>query len=254
MNLNPLSNTLTFKTPSGFDVTIREQNGEDDEIISKMKNSTDGSAVNKFLANIITSHNGTKVTHEGIILWKNKDKYYTLLKSRIFSLGGTITYKHQCVNLECQKESTFEENLNLYDRDFSKPLEESEIDFQYQVTPYVNGEKLEEELTLSSGKKIKYKYLNGESEKQLLAANKDEISKNTELLVRGIQWFHEEKWQLLLNFRSLSSKDMREIRENIKKFDLPFDAVSEVKCPFCQNRDKISLMAQADFFFPLETL
>ena len=252
---NPnLGKTLTFKTPSGFDVTIREQDGADDETISKLKNAMDGTAVNKLVSSIITDYKGGRVTPETILKFKNRDKYYILFKSRVFSIGDSITYKHKCPNLECQKDTIYEEDLNQYDRDFSKPEEETKTDFPYQVQPYINADKLEEEIGLSSGKKVKYKYLNGESEKKLLAANKDEINKNTELLVRDIQWWHEDKFQPLMNFKVMSTKDMAEIRKHIKLHDSPFEAISEVRCPVCQTTDKISLMAQTDFFFPQEIL
>jgi len=252
--MEALQKTLTFKTPSKFEITIREQDGADDETISKLKNAMDGSAVNKLVASIITDYKGKRVTPEDVLKFKNRDKYYILFKSRVFSIGDSITYKHKCSNPDCQKETTYEEDLKQYDRDFSKADTDTKTDFEYQVQPYLNGDKLEEELTLSSGKKVKYKYLNGESEKQMLASNKDEMTKNTELMVRDIQWFHEDKWQLLRNFKVMSPKDMAEIRRHIKLHDLTFEAISELKCPYCQTLDRVSLMAQPDFFFPQEIL
>ena len=253
----PLSNTTKFKTPSLFEVTIREQDGNDDEIISKMKNATDGSAVNKFVASIIIDSSlnpGHRLTHNDILKWKNKDKYYVLFKSRIFSLGAELIYKYKCTKENCGKESTYEEDLSRYDRDFNKPDKDTDTGFIGQVTAYPNGEQTQAELQLSSGKKIRYKYLNGLSEKKLLEMNKEEISKNTELVVRDIEWHFEEKWQKLSNFKVFTAREMGEIRKHIKENDLPFDAISECTCPFCHNTDRISLMAQPDFFFPAETL
>lgn len=249
---NIIGKTLNFKTPSGMNVVIREQNGDDDEIISKMKNATDGSAVNKFIAAIVMDCNGHRPTYENILKWKVRDKYYVLLKSRIFSIGDNLIFKYKCINNDCGKETEYEENLNPYDRDFSKPIDETNNDFDYQIQPYETGEASEIELLLSSGKKIKYELLNGNSEKMLLAANKDEISKNTELIVRSIQWYNEGKWQKLSNFRIMSPRDMKEIRSHINKHDLPFEAISELKCPYCKNSSKVSLLAQPDFFFPQE--
>ena len=44
---------LPIKLPSGESVIIREQNGEDDEVISKSKDTLDGSSITKFLKGII---------------------------------------------------------------------------------------------------------------------------------------------------------------------------------------------------------
>ena len=249
---NILGKTSKFKTPSGFEITIREQTGEDDEVISKMKNNNDGSAINKFVASIIVEcslYPGKKLTANEILKWKVRDKYYTLFKSRMFSLGEELIYKHKCSNINCNKESDYEEDLKPYDRDFSLPEQESKTDFKYQVIPYKNGE-LTAEFRLSSGKEIKYKYLSGLSEKKLLDFNKEEISKNTELVVREIELLIGDKWQLIENFKVFSAREMSEIRKHIKENDLPFEAISECQCPFCSTIDQISLMAQPDFFFP----
>lgn len=256
METTNLGKVLKFTTPSKFEVTIREQTGEDDEIISRLKNASDGSSVNKFAASIIveTSLDIKKPTPNDILKWKNKDKYYTLFKSRIFSLGDTITYKHACSNADCKRENDFEEDLLQYDRDFSKDDLTSANDFKYQITPYPNGAESGHEFTISSGKKLRYLYLNGLSEKELLGMNKDNISKNTELTVRKLEWFNQDKWLTVTSFKSFSSREMVEIRESIKKNDQPFDAITEAECPYCKTVDKISLMTQPDFFFPGETL
>lgn len=253
MEAIPLSNILKFKIPSGLEVTIREQNGDDDDVISRLKNNNDGTSINKFIASICLEVEGLpgKPSHNDILKWKNRDKYYVLLKSRIFSLGETLTYNYKCINPDCGKESTFEEDLRLYDRDFSKPLEETNNGFKYQVQPYLTSSPTVE-IDLTSGKKVRYKYLNGLSEKKLLEINKDEISKNTELLVRDMEWFNGGQWHKLQRFDVFSSKDMMEIRSHITKYDMPFDAVSDCKCPYCQKVANISLLAQPSFFFPQE--
>jgi hypothetical protein len=247
-------NTTSFKTPSGFEVTIREQNGDDDDIISRMKDSLDGTAINNFISSIVVSSSikpGGKLTPDDVINLKNRDKYYILLKSRIFSLGSEITYKHKCSNVTCGKETEYEEDLKPYDFDFSKP-DEKPSGFKYQILPYKNGQSPEAEIKLSSGKKIRYTYLNGIGDKKLLELNKDDISKNTELLVRSIQCEINGKWQQLENFKFLTAREMSEIRKHVADNDTQFEAISEVICPFCKNIDHISLLTEPTFFFPLE--
>ena len=54
-------NTMEFVTPSKLRIVIREQNGEDEDIISKAKNLKDGNAIHYFLAGIIQSVDGLKI-------------------------------------------------------------------------------------------------------------------------------------------------------------------------------------------------
>lgn len=250
-----LGDTLKFKVPSGFDLTIREQNGEDDETISKMKHALKGDSVNAFVAAIVlkSSIDGDGiVSMEKVNLWKNRDKYYALLKSRMFSLGNEITYDHTCSNSNCGKTSTYEEDLLPYDRDFSLPSEETKTDFKYQVQPYTYGLSPQIELRLTSGKELRYKYLNGESEKKLLDMDKNEVSKNTDISVRSLEWNNNGTWQKIQSFKMFSSREMAEIRKHIKENDMPFEVLSECICPYCSNKDYISLISQPGFFFPGE--
>lgn len=250
-----LGRTTTFKTPSKFEVTIREQDGGDDDIISKVKDATDGSAINKFVSGLIlncsiTPNNG-KPSPNDVLKWKLRDKYYVMYKSRIFSLGADLFYYHECSNPECKQKSPYEEDLSIYDNDFDNPVEEGS---EYRVLPYSDGDKLKAEFTTRNGFQIRYNYLNGLAEKKLLKINKDEISKNTELLIRDIEWCRDEKWQPLQNFKVIPALDMQDIRTHVKKNDTPFEAISECICPYCKTVDKISLLSLPDFFFPQETL
>ncbi len=251
--------SIKFTVPSGFEITIREQTGDDDEIMSKSSSLTDGSAVNKLASAIIidSSLELKRFSPDDIKLWKNNDKYYTLFKSRLLSHGTTMQYKHECSNKECRKENDYEEDLLQYDRDLSKAPEiiaEGETQFKYKIASYPNGAELRHDFTTSSNKKLRYTYLNGESELKQLALNKDAISKNTEFILRNLEWQVQDKWAKVTNFKAFSSTDMREIRNELRKNDYPFEAISEVTCPFCKTTDKISLMASPAFFFPGETL
>lgn len=255
METTLIGKTTSFKIPSGLEVTIREQDGGDDDIISKVKDATDGSAINKFVSGITLNHSGTpnngKPSANDVLKWKLRDKYYLMYKSRIFSLGSEILYTHECSNKECRKKNKYEEDLSIYDNDFDKPSEDG---FQYKVIPYVDGDKTQAEFSTQSGLQIRYKYLNGLAEKKLLGYNQDEISKNTELTIRDIEWFKDEKWQPLQNFKGVPARDMKDIRIHVNKNDSPFEAISECICPYCKTVDKISLLSLPDFFFPQETL
>lgn len=246
--------TLTFRLPSGFDVTIREQNGNDDDILSKVSNLKDGSSMGKFLSAIIIE---PKLSMETINNWKARDKYYAIFKSRVFSLGESVTFKHKCSNTNCGKETDWEEDLTQFDNDFMvEPLKPEDEGYKepnkYQIQKYPNGDLPTHEINLSSGKKVRFTYKNGESERKLLDIKENDISKNTELLIRNLEFFDNLKWQKVQHFGLFNPKDMVEIRNNVKLFDSDWDAVAELNCPHCHNTDLISLVTQPTFFFPEE--
>lgn len=254
-----MGNTTEFVTPSKLHIVIREQNGEDEDVISKAKNLKDGNAIHYFLAGIIQTVNGAKVGSNYVENMRNRDKYYTLLKSRIFSLGETLTYHHRCSNPNCNKpqgkeDPLYEEDLSLYDKDFSDkaPVDERP-DFQYRIQPYI-AEGTHRELKLYSGKELRYKFLTGVEEKKVMQKDRDSMSKNSDIMLRELEWKNEnDQWQKVSHFGIFSSKEMTAIRKDIEKHDTPFEAISETTCPFCGTVDYISLLAQPDFFFPGET-
>lgn len=249
--------TQEFYTPDYRVVTIREQNGEDEEILSNSKNLLKGDAINFFLSRIIMTVDGDKVSTDDVLNLKNKTKYYILLKSRLLSLGNEITYKHKCSNPNCPKpqglpDTTFEEDLDLYDLNFDPANTVEKAPFKYRVTPYPD-KSTHRLLTLGTGKELKYKYLTGVEEKKLIEMPADQLNKNTDIVVRQLEWKQETgTWVKVQNFRDFSSKEMAEIRKDIVAHDMPFEAVSECTCPYCNTTDLISLMSQSDFFFPGE--
>lgn len=251
-------NTSTFVSPSKLQIVIREQNGEDEDIISKQANLMKGDAIHFFLAGIVLTVNGQKVTSKQIENWRNRDKYYTLLKSRIFSLGSELTYRHRCGNSSCTKpegkeDELYEEDLSLYDRDFSDtaPADTRE-DFKYRIEPYIQ-DGTHREFKLSTGKELRYKFLTGVEEKKVLQKDRNSMSKNSDIMLRELEWKNDqEQWQRVTHFGIFSSREMSQIRKDIEKHDMPWEAISECECPYCGHVDYISLLAQPDFFFPGE--
>jgi len=253
--------------PSGFKVTIREQNGEDDDVVSRVANNGDGTAINKFLSNIITKNDslehGKYTSENDIKLWKLKDKYYLLLASRLFSLGGEMKFEYTCPQPECQKPTVLEELLQRYDwpldKEIPKEGDENYEDFirdfyaPYVVTRYPNGAETHKEFILSSGLPVRYKYLDGIGEKSILDKSKGNISKNDELTARDFSIKKGEKWQKVTNFAMFSARLMQEIRANVKKNDSQFEISSDIHCQHCDNLNTVSLISLPNFFFPDET-
>lgn len=252
-------NTSEFVSPSKLNIVIREQNGDDEDVISKQKNLIKGDAIHYFLAGVMITVNGNKVSSTFVENMRNRDKYYTLLKSRIFSLGSELNYRHHCSNPDCskpqgQEDPLYEEDLSLYDMDFSENApKDDRPDFQYRIKPYVQ-EGTHRELKLDTGKELRYKFLTGIEEKKVLQKDRSSMSKNSDIMLRELEWKNEiDQWQKVTHFGIFSSKEMRQLRKDIEINDMPFEAVSECTCPFCGTIDYISLLAQPDFFFPGET-
>lgn len=257
-NVNPFKSPLkTIKLPSGKTITIREQNGDDDTIISRLKNANDGTSIPSFVAAItMEDENKKKPTIQDVMKWKVNDIYVTVLKSRLFSLGKIVDFTLTCPKENCKKESSYEEDLSKYDWDYTKPFPEigSEDYNKYRCKPYANGQELERVLTLSSGKEIKYKCRTGESETLILEMPEDSISKNTELTIRKLQLKAPEgKYLTLSSFTLLSARDMKEIRKDIADNDPVFEFASECICTNhkCKNALTISVLTQPNFFFPV---
>lgn len=266
--INPLKSiyegvpTTTFRMPSGFDISIRETNGDDDDVLSKYKDSMEGNSGHKLISGIIMDnslHRGEPTTASEVMGWKLKDKYYTLLKSRIFSLGPIMLFTHKFAD---GTEEQFEEDLSMYDWDLTKPLPEQFITeagvrklnplyFKYRISRA--SAESERSIILSSGKRIKYEYISGLGERILLDKNRDDMSKNDELRARNLKLdMGGGSFQTMESFKLFNSKEMSEIRADIEKNDQEWKCITELQNPKDGSIEIISLITIPDFFFPLQ--
>jgi hypothetical protein len=157
--------TTTFTLPTGSSVTIRETDGEDEDVISRVGDALDGASINKFISRIVIKHSAypdTRITPEMVKSWPLADKYYTLLKSRVHSLGEELIFMFKCPEKDCLKESKQAENLNIYDHDLSigNP-DESEPHYEKKVKLYPNKSQTSFTHTLSTGKVVFFDLLSG---------------------------------------------------------------------------------------------
>lgn len=250
--------TETVYLPDGFIVTIRERNGDDEDILSKVKDNKDNTAINNFLASIITE---PKLTPKQIGEMKIKNKYYLLFRSRMQSLGAKVVFKHTFTGDEDKtKEAFFDEDLPNWDWDFSKPYidfpfkPENPGYFKYKCKPYPDGTREQDmfESSTTSGKKYRMKYLTGDGETKTLKKQQNELSINDKLRVRDFQiQMSSGAWQTIERFNMLSSRDMAEIRTKLEEMDSPFDLMVETVNPLTGSQEFISMFLKEDFFFPL---
>lgn len=245
--------------PSGIEVKFREQNGDDDEILSLIRNNEDGSSIPRFINAILKSDNPTTNkpwTYQEIEQWRTNDQLYLLLYSRAMSLGEEMDVVFTCPHCETPDQK-FKEDLRGYFYDYKKPIPKvGEPGYnKYACPTYLdNGRK--REVTLSSGKLIRYKYKTGALDTKTLEIDEKDISSNTPLRLRELSIKQGEQWMVVQVFNIFSGKEMKEIRQDIALYDPTFEAVSEYKCqnPKCKKVHKLSLIVQPDFFFPGATL
>ena len=259
-NTVDLGNTLKVPMPSGFILTIREQNGEDDDVLSKVTDNNNTESLHNFLAGIIIENSqlekGKYTTANDIKKWKLKDKYYLALKSRLHSLGPDITFDNPCKAKGCTHKTSYEEDLSKFDQDLSQPIKKrgDEGYDEGLITTYPNKQETHRIITLASKKVIRYKYIDGIGENKVLEVSEDKLTKNIELRARSIelqkQAGSKEEWQKIENFKMFTAREMKEIRIDIKKNDGKFEMFSDLKCGKCNNVVTVPLIAFSNFFFP----
>lgn len=247
---------LEVTLPSGFAVTIREQNGNDDDILSNVANATTGVSFAKFLAEIIIKDHrtGHRINFEKILDWKVNDLYYLILASRVHSLGAEVEFRVLCSTPTCKRTTRFEEDLTHFLSDFSRtnPKEGEDGYFKYRAIPYPHGADVDVIKELSTGKKIKFNYLTVIGENEYLKSNAETLSTNKQLLVRNIALGTEgNQWIPLANFGIFSPREMMEIRTAVKNEDIEWEPIMECICPHCKLQQNISVVQQPDFFYPL---
>lgn len=244
--------------PSRNTVTIREQTGNDDDVISSQGDSGDMSGpLNKFVASLIIKHsydfpkNENTITANEVLNIPLRDKYFILMASRIFSISPTIKFTWDW--RDARQPVHYEEDLVQYLPDFSQENlpEPGDPDyFKYRVEPYTSQEAFRE-LTLGSGKNVRYKWLDGHGENYMLNLTDGQRSINTPLKARFIELKLEDgNWVKITDFGSFKPIEMSEIRADIEKWDKSFDGLTDIQNPYTKEVISIPLLSIPDFFFP----
>ena len=252
-----IGKTIDFVTPSGKNVTIREQNGDDDDLISNQYHAKNGNHLNMFIAAIVVSTDMTpngKLSAKDVLNMKVRDKYAILIQSRCFSLGKEIRFEYDWGSDQGGKVE-YTEDLSQFIFDYSNPdypMIGDEGYFEYRIRPYLNGDESGREFELSSGKKVKYKYITGVAERKLLELPPAQLSKNTELKIRDVEQFVDNAWHKMESFRFFKPQDMKELRDDVKMHDPDTMLASELENPRTGEIVNFPIILAPDFFFPGE--
>lgn len=246
---------MTFTTPSGHQVTIREQNGADDDILSNPATAADGMNISQFISAIVIECDYTKnkrLTAEDAQNLPSLDRYCILFNSRIFSLGETMEFTYDW-GQEGGKVD-YEQDLRDFLFDYSTVPAAAEMDAKPNAIPfYPNGGQVTDiEFTLTSGKEMKFDLLTAKGEAYAINLPLDKQTKNQVFVARNLQMKVNEKWERVLNFAMFSPRDMREIRAQVLGQDPIFTGSTEIENPVTHQTQTISVVAIRDFFYPGE--
>jgi hypothetical protein len=240
----------TFTGPSGKIFELREQNGEDDDLLSKMglNNGKEIIIINQFLAGVILSIDGAKpVTPEMVKHLLLRDKYAAFIHSRIFSLGDKLRFEYSFDSTKPPAE--YEEDLTQYIWDYSKefPANDSELYNPQRIRPYNNQEGLIEVITDHNTYRLDY--IDGNGEDYLFKLEVHVI--NAELTARNLKVkTQEDKFELVKNYKEISSRELAYIRKAVKELDPVPQVNISIEHPTTGEAIEMPLLAIRDFSFP----
>lgn len=251
-------NTTTFKLPSGYEMTIREQNGNDDDILTNKALATDLSNLDAFIAAIVVKTdlpfnlNG-KLTLEGTKKLPLRDKYFILIKTRVFSIGETLQFPYHWEDSE--QPDTYSEDLTQYLWDYNEPLPQvgEEGYFSERIEPYKLDALEPIKIVTPSGKTLSFNVLNNAGEKYLLNLPKEQQTKNSNLKARNLNLKTEVGWEKVEHFGMFSRADMEYIRKKVKEYDPEIMLLTEVTNPRETTiKNSFPILQLGGFFFPEE--
>ncbi len=249
------TDAIKLVTPSGFEVIIRQQTGEDDDVISNPNGAYLGEALNKFVQGIIIKlgANGTAPSYNDIENMKLGDKYFIMIASRMFSLGPVLKFEYEWDDGEVAE---YEEELENYIWDYELdgfPEKGSELYSPYRIPPHKHGDSTQMEFSITSGKKFRFTFMNGLGEKYLMTLPEDQLSKNTELKARNLEQKLGEEWVKVENFKAYTAREMSNIRKEVFDNDPITEVLTEIPHPTKKGKKIMySLLTSPDFLFPRE--
>lgn len=249
---------LTFKLPSGYEVTIREQNGEDDDILSNQANAMELKNIAAFIASIVTDTDITAtrlLTPEQAHQLPSLDKYAILFNSRIFSLGEILEFEYNWGTKEKPRELEYEIDLREMIFNYGVTPTEEEMNEKPNAIPfYPLGKQTKDiEIKTTSGKELLFDLQTGEGEAYLLNLPLEEKTKNKELIARNLRLKVNDKYEVVKNFRIFSVNDMTEIRSAVRGYDPVFQGMMPIAHPDGKDEVNIPVMAVSSFFYLRES-
>lgn len=245
---------IELTVPSGYKVIIRQQTGEDDDVISNPDGAFLGQTLNKFVQGIIIKSefsDNKSPSYQDIENMKLCDKYFVIIASRIFSLGSVVKFEYAW---DDGTVAEYEEDLNNYIWDYEQPFpKRGDLDYsEFRIPPHSQGTKRDMEFKISTGKTFKFDFMNGVGEKYLMTLPTSQLTKNAELRARNLQQKMGDKWVVISNFKPYTAREMVEIRKVIFDNDPIVQIITEIPHPKTKDTIQYNLLGSVDFLFPRE--
>lgn len=229
--------TITFTSPSGKSITIREMTGDDEDIVTRRGDAKTGKNLENLVAALVVS---PKVTSEEVGEWRVRDKYYTVFQAIKLTHGPTLRFTH-----EFSDGSTvaFEEDLDIYD--LGHENEQSCKTYIQDGDPHIFE-------VLDKGKRYQFGFyhLTSKMESALLTVPQEEMSLNDMLRDRKFFEVKEGSHLTIENFRVYSARVLAKIRSEIMRVDGDWRALITLVNPATKNSETISIFSIDEFFFP----
>lgn len=247
---------LEFTAPSGYKYTIREQNGEDDDVLSNPSEAKTLRNISRFISSLVTHTDATpsgRLSLDDAHNLPALDRYAILFNSRIFSIGNELEFTYNWGE-ENGGEVGYIQDLEDFIFDYSQEPNEEMLKEKPKAIPYYPMGKKNKDLEIitSSGKKLLYDLIDTSGESYLVNLPVDKISKNQGLIARNLRVEIDGKYEKVLNFRIFSVRDMQEIRREVQTNDPVFEGLTEITNPITGEIREISVVAIKDFFYPGE--
>jgi len=248
--------TKEVLSPSGRLFTIREQNGDDDDILSNGVLQKDLSNQNKFIQGIVIKADteSGKLTNADMDNMLLKDKYFLLFASRIHSMGEIVDFTYDWKNRGGLVE--YDDDITKYIWDYSTefPTKGHEDYFEYRMEPYTADADKTQELVLDSGKKLTFECLRVKDEKLMLKLEASQITVNRELLQRNLKLqMPNGEFVRVQSFKFFTKKDMMQIHKATNLIDSPFAPLTKIESPNEGVQPVyFPIISSPHFFFPEE--
>lgn len=246
--------TIEFVAPSGHSYELREQNGNDDDVLSNPQRAKTLHNLSDFISEIVVnnSRNKGKLTADQVHALPANDRYAILLNSRIFSLGDSVDFTFDW-GKDNGGEIEYEQGLAEFLFDYSSVPTEEELKLKDKAVPFYPepGKEKEIPVELTSGKLVCFDLLTGEGESYLI--NQDVRTKNDELRARNLKLMVDGKFEKVESFHLFNVNDMKQIRRKVAMLDPVFTGSTKVMHPVKENlASYINIVAIPDFFYPGE--
>lgn len=262
-NLIYQGQTKEITLPSGRVIILRENNGDDEGILSQLKDTKDSNNIDKYISSVVVKDLSKDKLPEGefkgvtfaeVKKWPLNDKHYVLFAARVLSLGYEFKFKYQCQNPDCRdckakKKHKYTEDLKPFEVP-SGGFNSTRTEESLWPMPYPKGSLMEITHTLKTGKQIQFNILDGDLQKEGMDLPEEGINKNTPLMMRHLTLIHEGEKQRCYHLRMFSSKEMAEIRSVIDEIDPDWVPIVIIECPTCKNVVDLPLLGSPDFFYP----